>query len=787
MPLFSSTAGISARALGLTSGILSGAAAITSILGNQNGTTGTQLLVYFNAGTPGSSPVTDYQYSLNGGSTWNTFASPQTSSPLTITGLTNGTTYSVAIRPMQGLQPSLASNVASGRPVALPSTPSITSITNDANGTTGTHISVAFSGGTGGTDSTTTFQVSTDNGSTWANRTTGTTASPILVTGLTNGTSYNVRIRAVTSIGDTSAASIASVGRPVALPGAPTITGITASTGQLSVAFGVGQAGTDAPATYEYSLDGGLTYFGRQTGTTASPIVITGVDDALVANANKGSGATYSVQIRSVTALNHRSAASATVVPSAILPSAPSNLVATPTPTSLSVAFTSAATGSFAIANHEYSINNGSNWATYASGQSIGSLLPSTQYTVLIRAVDVQGLNGSFASVTATTSAEDAPNAPAITSVTSSSTTSLTVAYTEATQGTYPVGGHEYSINDGATWTPAGASPFTIPELTTDASYSVRLRAFSSYVPDGGTALRGAHTTGSGRVNPGVPTTPVIAFNGMTTSSYSTVKLRVTRQQYDTQCIIYLTKQGGVTDDAYRSDTSRSGATWSSDATYWYLEITGQTSDSKYKYRAKLENRLGGASNQSGFSSYKYWTTPKKNQPYTSAFSTTERYMVRTDISVPAPCSNFYGITYGTIPSSSEVPGYIVVQGISIDIKEGNTASPDSSEGGFTRVMRFNWPGSVGVDASANPVSGITAYLADNVTSSYVTKSKTGLNIGGSNLSNKTIKFEMLNLGATFNSSCVPVQYNGNGAFMWVRSFKTTGIQTTAGDITTAW
>lgn len=56
-----------------------------------------QLSVSFTSGDDGGSPITDYEYSLNGGS----FVSAgTTTSPLVITGLTNGTSYDVIIRPV---------------------------------------------------------------------------------------------------------------------------------------------------------------------------------------------------------------------------------------------------------------------------------------------------------------------------------------------------------------------------------------------------------------------------------------------------------------------------------------------------------------------------------------------------------------------------------------------------------------------------------------------------------------------------------------------------------------
>ncbi|MHB8744800.1 MAG: autotransporter domain-containing protein [Sulfuricaulis sp.] len=84
-------------------------------------------------------------------------------------------------------------------------------------------------------------------------------------------------------------------------PSAPTITGITAGSGQLSVAFTAGSNGGSAITNYKYSTDGGSTFTAVSPASTASPIVITGLTN----------GTTYSVQIKAVNA-NGDGAASAT-------------------------------------------------------------------------------------------------------------------------------------------------------------------------------------------------------------------------------------------------------------------------------------------------------------------------------------------------------------------------------------------------------------------------------------------------------------------------------------------
>ncbi|WP_145943860.1 lectin-like domain-containing protein [Candidatus Rhodoluna planktonica] len=66
---------------------------ISSIVGG-NGS----LSINFTAATSPISPVTNYEYSLDGGTTWVTPSTPVTVSPLLVTGLTNGSSYAVKVR-----------------------------------------------------------------------------------------------------------------------------------------------------------------------------------------------------------------------------------------------------------------------------------------------------------------------------------------------------------------------------------------------------------------------------------------------------------------------------------------------------------------------------------------------------------------------------------------------------------------------------------------------------------------------------------------------------------------
>jgi hypothetical protein len=174
-----------------------------------------QLIVNFAApGFDGGSSITGYQYST--GSIWVT-PSIITSNQLTITGLTNGTTYNVKIRAVNVNGPSAQSNTVPGTPVApiTPPTPPPT-IISGVGGNQAIYI-LFTAGGTGGSPITN-YKYSTDGGATYAAFTLAQTISPLLITAtsdttlpLVNGTPYTVLIKATNVIGDSAASNPTSI------------------------------------------------------------------------------------------------------------------------------------------------------------------------------------------------------------------------------------------------------------------------------------------------------------------------------------------------------------------------------------------------------------------------------------------------------------------------------------------------------------------------------------------------------------------------------------------------
>jgi hypothetical protein len=78
-----------------------------------------QLSVAFTAGATNGSAITNYEYSTNNGTNWTTRSPVATTSPIVITGLSNGTTYPVKIRAVNAAGSGDSSTAVNGTPTAV--------------------------------------------------------------------------------------------------------------------------------------------------------------------------------------------------------------------------------------------------------------------------------------------------------------------------------------------------------------------------------------------------------------------------------------------------------------------------------------------------------------------------------------------------------------------------------------------------------------------------------------------------------------------------------------------
>ena len=222
--------------------------------------------VSFTAGSDGGSPITNYEYELDGSGSWYSF-SPAVTTPRVIIPVTNGVSYTVKLRAVNAVGSGAASVAsASFTPRTVPSAPTgLVATRGDGQ------VSIAFTAGADGGTAITKYQYTIDDGGSWFDAEEGT-SSPVTIGGLTNGTTYSIRLRAYSALRGTASAAVTVT--PKTTLSAPTSLVATPGDGQVTIAFTAGANGGAAITKYQYRVGNGP--WTDAVGTT-SPITITGV------------------------------------------------------------------------------------------------------------------------------------------------------------------------------------------------------------------------------------------------------------------------------------------------------------------------------------------------------------------------------------------------------------------------------------------------------------------------------------------------------------------------------
>jgi len=446
----------------------------------------------FSAPVTNGSAITCYYYSINGGTTFVSTGSAATT--YTITGLTNGTTYTVLLKSANAAGVSTAYATSAAILVAsVPGVPTGISCVAASN-----QITVSFTVPANGGSAITGYKYATVTSGAYTY--VAQPSGPIVITGLTNGAAYQVSLKAVNSIGDSTATGTTAVTLVAGVPSAPVLNTVVPGNGTLTANYTAPANGGTAISNYYYSTDGGTIY--TSLASTSTTALITGLTN----------GNSYSVVVKAVNSSGNSLASNAIIAIPVTVPGAPTINSVSGGNQSLSVSYSApASNGGSAITGYKYSINSGSTYISCGSGNPfvISGLTNGTLYTVLLQAVSAVGV--STAATSSPTAPFTVPGTPTLGSIVPGNRT-LQVSYTApANNGGSAVTSYYYSY-DRVNYTSISASgnPFTISGLTNGQSYQISMMAVN---PAGNSAVSALSVAGIPRNVPNPPDINYASFS----------------------------------------------------------------------------------------------------------------------------------------------------------------------------------------------------------------------------------------------------------------------------------
>tara|TARA_B100001123_G_scaffold433771_2_gene559140 strand:+ start:37957 stop:40077 length:2121 start_codon:yes stop_codon:yes gene_type:complete len=504
---------------------------------------------------------------------------------VTVTGLTNGTSYTFKILARNADGNSDYSEISTAAtPRTVADAPGIPTLVAADEQITATWTAPASNNGAEITGYTATASASGSSAGTCS--TTSATDLDCAITSLTNGTAYEVTVTAANSAGNSNASAGASA-TPSTTPGTPTGVSGTSGDGQIAVSWSAPSStgGSDITQYTATATPDGATCIAT-SGTTCT---VTGLTN--------GTEYTFRVKATNANGAGSNSNASPGVTPLGT-PGTATALSGTADAASVVLSWTAPTdTGGSAITDYtvEYSSDSGTTWSTFADGTSttasarVTGLTNGTAYVFRVTTVNAQG-SGSATSASSAVTPVTTPTAATLVAGTAGDT-QVALTWTAPTDNggsavtDYTV---EYSSDSGTTWTTfadgtSTTASATVTGLTNGTSYTFRVSPVNAQ----GT---GTASTASAAVvpvtTPGAPTSVAATADG-TSATVTWTAPSSTGGSAITGYKVESTVDAGTTWTTATANTASTAVT----ATYSDL-----TSGASYSFRVSAINAVGTGS-----------------------------------------------------------------------------------------------------------------------------------------------------------------------------------------------
>ena len=474
-----------------------------------------ELSVSWSAPDNNGAAITDYdvRYKRSSVTSWSSHSFSGTGTSTTIDDLTNGTAYQVQVRAQNSAGESNWSSSATATPRGKPARPARPTL-SAGNGELEVEWTAPANNGAAITDYDVRYKRT--SATSWSSHSFSGTGTSTTIDDLTNGTAYNVQVRAQNAAGESSW-SASGTATPVA-------TGLSMSVSP--------SPSTDGSYTVSWTLARCFNAYNTQVcrtlqervGSSGSWSAVSGVGTSATSHdfSGKTDGTTYYYR------LVFGSGSNAVVVGGPVSVTVdeadPPDAPAAPTlgegDGQLTVSWTAPDDNGSAITGYEVQYKRNlatvTTWskqtaAASATSATIGSLTNGLEYAVRVRAKNAGGWSDESDSTTGTPRGKPAkPAAPTL----GEGDGQLTVSWTAPDDNGSAITGYEVQYKRNlatvTTWSKqtaaASATSATIGSLTNGLEYAVRVRAKNA----GGWSDESDSTTGTPRGKPAKPAAPTL-------------------------------------------------------------------------------------------------------------------------------------------------------------------------------------------------------------------------------------------------------------------------------------